>query len=577
MNRALRSPGLLLVALVCLAYGNTLRNGFVWDDADVIVGAPLIRRMANLPVLVSRDYCGRSNEMTYRPLVTLSYFLDYAVWRDRPLGYHLQNLLWHLLAVLLAGAAALRLTRERRTALLAAALLAVHPVTTEAVNAVSFREDLLAGALMLAGLLAHLRFRRGVGRPAWAWLALAQAAYLAGMLAKEVAIVLPAWLLLAERLPSVRADGARRADDRCVLLPWLVYGLTLLFYAAMRFLIFAGPRDERILHLGGSLWLALLTTPRIVATYLRLMVLPLGLSIHYEFTPARGRLDTEVLLALGLIFLCLRWAWRRRRAVPAEAWGMACCFAALLPVANLVPIANPAAERYLYVPAIPFTLLAAAWLCRHRAPAPALITLLAVFAGLTMLRNRVWHDEESLWTDAARRHPGAPVVQLQLGMVHQEAGRLPEAIAAYGRMLAAHPDHPAARVNLGVCHELQGDLDAALDHYRHALQGGSYYTKVYNNIGSVLVKQGRRAEAAAAFREAIRLHPAFVPPRYHLAALLVEEGQGAAALGEAEAALALDPDDPAALACRARALCLLNCCLEAPATPQDLVMRGAPP
>jgi len=577
VNRAPRSPWLLLAALVFLAYGSTLRNGFVWDDADVIVGAPLIHRMANLPVLVSRGYFERSNEMSYRPLVTLSYFLDHAVWRDRPFGYHLQNLLWHLLAVLLAGAAALRLTRERRTALLAAALLAVHPVTTEAVNAVGFREDLMAGALMLAGLLAHLRFRGRVGRPAWVWLALAQAAYLAGMLAKEVAIVLPAWLLLAERMPAARAGGLRPPEKRRVLLPWLAYGLTLLFYAALRFLVFAGPRGERLPHLGGSLWSALLTAPRIAATYLRLMVLPLNLSVHYDITPSRGLLDTEVLLALGLILLCLGWAWRHRRTAPAEAWGMAGFFAALLPVANLAPIVNPAAERYLYVPAIPFTLLAAAWLRRHRAPAPAMLALLAVFAGLTMLRNRVWHDEESLWTDAARRHPGAPVVQLQLGMVHQEAGRLPEAVAAYGRMLAAHPGHPAALVNLGVCHELRGDLDAALDHYRRALKGGALYTKVYNNIGSVLAKQGRREEAAAAFREAIRLHPAFLPPRNHLAEHLLAEGQAAAALSEARAALAIDPDDPAANACQARALHLLNRPAETPAAPRRLVMRGAAP
>ncbi len=544
-------PLLLIAVLVGLAYGNTLWNGFVWDDFDVIVWNPFIRRAANLPLLVRSDYFLRSNELSYRPLVTLTYFLDYALWGYRPFGYHLQNLLWHTLAAAGVWLTALRLVGDRRTAFWAAALFAVHPIAGEAVNPPCFREDLMAGAFMLLGLLAHLRFRASSARASGLWLAPALLAYFAGMLSKEVAFVLPLWLLLADL-------REREPVSRTRFRAYFGYGMVAAVYLWLRFVAFAGPQDQVIGHIGGNLWISLLTTSRIVATYIRLLVLPLGLSAHYAFLPSRSLLDTDVLLSLLLIAFCLGWAWRRRHDHPVESGLVLAFFVALAPVANIVPIVNPAAERYLYVPAIPFCLFAASWSVRRRVPRPVLVAALVLLGGLAALRNRDWQSNETLWIKTARQHPDAPSVRLHIGMLYQQAGRFPEAIMEYRRILALSPGHSAAHVNLGVCHEMLGELDIALDHYRQALKGEEYFTRVYNNIGSVLDKQGRHEDAVEAYREAIRRHPVFLEPRSNLASTLLDAGRDAEALIEAQGALRVDPDCPMAALYLGRALLRLG-------------------
>ncbi len=86
----------LLIAGLCLAvYGNTLGNGFVYDDVPVIEDNYAIRNPANLSVLFHRDYFRVFGELSFRPVVTATYFLDYALWRLRPAGYHLTNFLLH--------------------------------------------------------------------------------------------------------------------------------------------------------------------------------------------------------------------------------------------------------------------------------------------------------------------------------------------------------------------------------------------------------------------------------------------------------------------------------------------------
>lgn len=532
-------PLLLIAALVGLAYGNTLWNGFVWDDFDVIVGNPFIRRAANLPLLVRPDYFAQSREFSYRPLVTLTYFFDYALWGDRPFGYHLQNLLWHTLAATGVWLTALRLVGDRRTAFWAAALFAVHPVASEAVNPPCFREDVMAGAFMLLGLLAHLRFRASSTRASGLWLSLALVAYFAGMLSKELAFILPVWLLLVDLRERETVSWQR-------FRPYLGYGIVATFYIWLRFIHFAGLQNHEIGYIGGNLWTSLLTTTRIVATYIRLLVLPLGLSAHYEFSPSRSLLDTDVFLSLLLIAFCLSWAWRRRRDHSVATWSVLAFFVALSPVANIVPISNPAAERYLYVPAIPFCLFAASWGVRRGIPRSVLVAVLVLLVGLTALRNRDWRSNEALWTKTARQHPESSAVRLHIGILHQQAGRFPEAIMEYHRVLTFFPDHSAAHVNLGVCHEALGDLDGALYHYRQALKGDEYYTRVYNNIGNVLGNQGRHEDAVAAYREAIRRHPVFLEPRNNLVSTLLHAGRDAEALIEARGALRVDPDCPTA-------------------------------
>src|SRR3989337_4426990 len=85
-----------LILLISIAiYSNTLKNGFVYDDEFTIVNNTLIKNFSNISKLFTKEYFSTSGEMSYRPVVTLTYFLDYALYGIKPWGYHLTNLLLH--------------------------------------------------------------------------------------------------------------------------------------------------------------------------------------------------------------------------------------------------------------------------------------------------------------------------------------------------------------------------------------------------------------------------------------------------------------------------------------------------
>lgn len=145
---------LLFIAFVSIAlYANTLQNGFVYDDEFTVVENTGIKRLDNLPELIDPgEYFSLSGEVTYRPVVTITYFLDYYLYGLKPWGFHLTNLLLHalngILLYIFLALSAINRTQDSRSffndpPFIISLLFSTHPVLTEAINGVSFREDLL--------------------------------------------------------------------------------------------------------------------------------------------------------------------------------------------------------------------------------------------------------------------------------------------------------------------------------------------------------------------------------------------------------------------------------------------------
>src|SRR5574341_516770 len=203
----------LLVLLAGLAYAATLGNGFVYDDITLIGENKLLKRLDSIPQLLVSDWwkgveeqIGRvrpddgspsSGDRRYRPLVAITYVLNYTIGGPAPLGYHLVNALLHAVVSWLLYLVALDLGFSAGASLVAAVLFAVHPLHSEAVAWVVGRPELLMSLGVLAGLWCAIRGYR--------WLALA--AFVCGLLSKEQAVVLPALVVLAEVC-------ARREDRR---------------------------------------------------------------------------------------------------------------------------------------------------------------------------------------------------------------------------------------------------------------------------------------------------------------------------------------------------------------------------
>src|SRR3990170_6294448 len=136
------SISLILIISIAI-YSNTLKNGFVYDDEFTIVNNTLIKNFSNISKLFTKEYFTTSAEMSYRPVVTFTYFIDYSLYGIKPWGYHLTNLILHAMNGVILYTFLTLLFKPSQSSifnlqLLISLLFATHPVLTEAVNAISF-------------------------------------------------------------------------------------------------------------------------------------------------------------------------------------------------------------------------------------------------------------------------------------------------------------------------------------------------------------------------------------------------------------------------------------------------------
>jgi hypothetical protein len=402
-----------VVAVVVYARG--LGNEFTYDEGLVIARAMRFLRSGSVETLFSTRYFAASLEGTWRPFCTLTYMFDAMVGMS-PAVFKADSLAWHVGVALLIMALARRLLPEgqRRFAIVAGLLFAVHPITTETVDNASFREDGLVTFWGLATLLLAMSARPRA----------ALAAYAVALLSKESAVVVPVLLAGARLVEAARASRPR-PPARALARELIPFAAVTLVYLVIRF----GPMKTPLAYAqypGGSLGATLLGMPGVWAHYLRLLVAPWPLCAEYtgyfRFGPQPVAPIVTALVVEAAYIAAIVVAARRGQAV--LAFGLGWFALALGPVSNFIPVPIPAAERFLYLPLVGIALAAAAGAAalaarlppaRARAAVVAGVSVLVVFAALTDRRHVAWHDDETLWVETVSRNPRSCGAQSAVG------------------------------------------------------------------------------------------------------------------------------------------------------------------
>ena len=136
-----------------VVYLNALHNPFVYDDHHTVVQNPSIARVTDVRAVVLGAVT--------RPIVNFSYALDRAVWGTGPFGFHVTNVLLHMLNVVLLFQLASRFDKDRIVAFAASILLAVHPMMTEAVGYISGRSEVLCATFFMLAMMSGRRWLVG--------------------------------------------------------------------------------------------------------------------------------------------------------------------------------------------------------------------------------------------------------------------------------------------------------------------------------------------------------------------------------------------------------------------------------
>jgi tetratricopeptide (TPR) repeat protein len=466
---ALREQAILVAAVVA-AFGASLAGPFHLDDFSIFSD----------PALTSPGgWWDLWRPVQTRPLTWLTFWINYRLGGSHPAGYHAVNLALHLGAVLVALSVLGRLL-DRRAALIAAAIFAVHPIQAEAVNYVFARAILLATLLCLAAADAWLR-----GRP---WLAVAW--FAAALAAKEECAAFPVALVLLG-LAAVRS--------------WPVVVMLVLALAAGLRVIWAASVVAGAGSGAGSAvaaWDYLAAQGGVILRYLRLLVAPYGFTVD----PQVRSFPVAWIAVLALVLVAVL---RRDR------WFLA-GLVLLVPSSSVFPASDLAADRRMYLPLV--ILAAAPALLLRRVRLRWLAAAGLLLAGLSAHRTWVWSSEERLWSEAVARAPAKTRPRLQLarsvGPVRGEK-LLQEAAALV-------PEDPAVPAELGRLHLESGRPELALADFGRALALAPNDPRALNNRGTALAALGQREAARADFERALDRDPCLFEARSNLRRLGVE-------------------------------------------------------
>ena len=466
-------PAIALVLVCLLSHAPILSAGFVWDDFTLVRDNQGLRDPANLVRFFTEDL-GHINVVPrdmgfYRPLQSLSFFVEGQLFGLNAPGYHLTNLLLHLLACFALLGIARRIGFSPGAAFFIAALFAVLPGKSEEVFLIANRGGVMAAALVLGSLWAHLRSLEQGGR---GYAALSLLLFVLGLLSKETAIVAPALVVLTTVLVH-RALWQPGGFSMRWKLSGAGHSAVAFVYLIGRFglLNIQSPAST-----GVDLSRAMLSMPYLLFRYLRLLVLPYGLTPEHSF----GFLDSvfsplaifswAALIALAvLVVLAKKWT--------GLSYGLLFFFVALVPVLNLVPLHRPFSEHYLYLPAAGFCLAIGALgdrLLRLSKPARQAVVAagligLVAYGAINVRNASFWREERTLWERAVAVEPNSRSLN-NLATCYWEQGDLPGAHTLMIRSLQGDPaNYKAAFYLARVAMELES-WDEARKRIEYALR-----------------------------------------------------------------------------------------------------------
>lgn len=529
----------LLLALAVVPYVNSLENGFVWDDHQQVVMNSALRPESPFRHLLEPNVWGFSRQGIrqptnyYRPLQMVAYRLTADRFGFDPRAFHAINLTFHIFAVLLAFALFRKLTNSIGVALAAAALFAVHPVHSEAVDWIAALPDIGCTVFFLLAVLSFALTRNDLRHPLQIeqprrtrllLLATSVAAFAAALLWKESAIVLPLIVMSLALLLGEVGTFARGLREALKLsLPyWVILGA--YFFLRFRLLGFIAARSRNWILTRVEL---VLTTLNLLVNYWLKLLAPIHLNAYYVFSPVMPLHDLRAIAAILFLIAAAGGILYGARRAPLAAFAALWVCVTLIPALNVYAVGrNVFAERYLYLPSAGFCLLialvavwAGRWLpVRVRLPVGgvALASVLTWFIAQNIARNPVWKDDSALFVRTLESSPDAPFVQNMVASVQANDPKGQAAAEAhYLRAVSlAENEVPPDRLEISIANEGLASIYAGRGEFDHALSALDEVRVAYpespqvdGEEGLILAQAGRWAQAEAALRRAITIQP----------------------------------------------------------------------
>lgn len=548
------------ISIVCLGgilYGHTMNAPFYYDDIISLVDEPVHHRDLSYSF---------NNIFQPRGIANLTFGLNYHFGGLDPAGYHMVNIVIHILtSFVIFGILLLIVPDSPGMALTGALIFQTHPLQTQSVTYVVQRYTSLSALFLFCAILLFCHAcqrlsREGSSSAVFISLYLtALACGTAAVYTKQNAAVLPILLLLAMYLIVDRQIHIRKRVF--LVMPFFVAPLHQMFMqVALPIINRSGGTTTTAtissLSQAGNAEVAAATPLTYLATefgviwlYIRLLFLPVKQALIYNYPMAKSFLDIKSMVALSGIILLLAVAFAIRKKHALIACGIIWFFAGLAVESTLIPL-DPIFEHRLYVSLFGFALVVIGLLRMipsKRNAYTAGIVLVGIYGILTWQRNALWNDPIAFYEDNLKRAPDKVWLYMALGTLYLEHKQYSRAETFLKKAIELRPDYFKGYNNLATLFDLTGRPELALEAYKRAASIDPLDAKVHTNMGAVFAGQKKWNEAIAQHRMALSIKPEYALAHYNLGVALYSNGNRADALKSFRYAVALAPRDEDAL------------------------------
>jgi tetratricopeptide (TPR) repeat protein len=528
----------------------------------------------------------------WNPLIWLSLMFDYQLHGLNAGGYHVTNLILHIISALLLFWLFNRMTGAIWRSAFVAAFFALHPLHVESVAWIAERKDVLSAFFWMLTLCLYVYYTE---RPVIRRYFLVLFSFVLALMSKPMVVTLPVILILLDYWPLNRLESRKiaaiptnvmpvsinkeekqtkfQADERKLpetriagIIPlWQIWEKIPFFVlsAVIVIITFYNPNQQKTSLKAFPLGSRLANAPVAFVTYLEKTFWPHDMAVFYPFS---DQLPIWQVLGATLLILVISVAVIVMvRRLPYLFVGWLWYTIAILPVIGIIQVSLTApcsmADRYHYLPSIGIAIMLAWGIplsikregVRKKILLPVSITALSIMAVFTWQQCGYWKNSMELSKHALQVTKDNFVAHNFFAVALAEKGRIEEAIEHYNKSIRLAPDYAYAYYNRGDAFIMLGQYQMAIEDFNKAIHLKPDNAAAYNNRGTIYIKFGQYQIAIEDFNKAIRLKPDNASAYYNRGTIYIKLGRHQRALEDFNKAIHLKPDDAISYNCRGNA------------------------
>lgn len=539
----------VVTGIIVLGYYifNTVTNFdfiVVWDDDWYVLNNEHIRQFNWTSI---KKYFTSYYFANYHPLTTISYSINYYFSKLNPSNYHLTNLLFHFLNIIVVYVFAMKLTRKIYISAFVALIFAIHPMHVESVAWVSERKDVLYSFFFMISLVFYIDYINKVKKLKYYLLSFVF--FLMSLLSKSAAVVLPLVFLAIDYFFSRKLDKKLILEKIPFFVLSLIFGLVAIYSQQVT--------DIENMPLNYNIPEIIVVPFYALLFYLLKFFVPIDSSVFHYYPLKTGDYLSVWYYLLPIVFVGLMIGLYQIKKYRREIiFGTMFFIITLIMVIQLIPIGSAiTAERYTYIPYIGLSITIGIVLNsimenKNNASSKYIpIIIVGIFTiWFTVLAKdgvKLWKNGITLFENVTKLNPNMELGFFNKAKAYEHYKDNEAALAGYNEAIKIRPDYPDALLNRGNIKQSLNDAQSALEDYQKAVKfvKEKDAAMLYNSIGFALGNLRRFDEAITNFNKAIKIDPNLAEAYNNRAISYASIGKFELAISDFNVALKFKPNN----------------------------------